>query len=315
MEFVRKEYRSICLLSQANMTNQKEVLQDSRYVTLYEHGFVGLLDTMGSDGDICQAARVSYGAGTKSVSDNRGLIRYLVRHKHTSPLEMAEVKFHIKLPIFVMRQLIRHRTANLNEYSARYSILSNEFYIPDNDAIAPQSSNNKQGRAGDLTDGLKQEVKNLMYKAMESAHGAYQTLLGETPMSTDSSVGMFEGIARELARIVIPVSVYTECYWKCDLHNFFHFARLRMDSHAQKEIRDYANVMYNLVKPYFPFAAEAFEDYILNSRTLSRMDILVLQDMLAGKFVSDPDHYGMSKREYKELVELFVPTEEHSRNI
>ena len=229
---------------------------------VHEHGFVRLVDIMGSDGDIADAARVSYGKGTRAVSDNRNLIRYLVRHKHTSPLEMASVKFHLKLPIFVMRQLVRHRTAKLNEYSGRYSVMSDDCYVPESEYIQPQSMSNKQGRAGKLSDSWKQKYKTIISDITNKTKVAYELLLGNKTIDHG-------GLTRELARTVLPVSNYTECYWKIDLHNFFHFCKLRMDSHAQQEIQDYAIPMFEMVKPYFPIATEAFEDYSLESVTLS----------------------------------------------
>ena len=239
---------------------------------IHQHGFIRLVDIMGSDGDIADAARVSYGKGTRAVSDNRNLIRYLVRHKHTSPLEMASVKFHLKLPIFVMRQLVRHRTAKINEYSGRYSVMSDEFYIPELDYIQSQSTTNKQGRDGELSDSWKKKYKNTIADIITKTKVTYKTLLG------DESFGD-PGLTRELSRTVLPVSNYTECYWKIDLHNFFHFCKLRMDSHAQQEIQDYAKPMYEMVKPHFPIATEAFEDYILESKSFSRMEMKVLKYM------------------------------------
>ena len=283
---------------------------------IHEHGFVRLVDIMGSDGDIADAARVSYGKGTRAVSDNRNLIRYLVRHKHTSPLEMASVKFHLKLPIFVMRQLVRHRTAKLNEYSGRYSVMSDDCYVPESEYIQPQSMSNKQGRGGELSDGWKQKYKTIISDITNKAIIAYKIILGNETISHG-------GLTRELARTVLPVSNYTECYWKIDLHNFFHFCNLRMDSHAQQEIRDYAIPMFEMVKPHFPIATEAFEDYILDSITLSRLEKNVLEyvfnhfplqqhssgfcDSISSyidriKQAEDID-FGMSKREWKELKE------------
>ena len=282
---------------------------------LHEHGFVRFIDIMGDDNSIADAARVSYGEGTRSVSDNRNLIRYLVRNKHTSPLEMVEVKFHLKLPIFIMRQLVRHRTASLNEYSGRYSIMTDECYEPSDDYLQPQSQSNKQGRDGELSDNWKLSYKQKIYEAINKAIVAYKFLIGNnTPHG---------GLSRELARTVLPVSNYTECYWKIDLHNFFHFCRLRMDSHAQQEIRDYAKVMYEMVKPEIPIAAEAFEDYSLYSVSLSRMERNVIQyvfetfpeiQQTSGftqsmksymervKKSEDVD-FGMTAREWKELKE------------
>ena len=283
---------------------------------VHEHGFVRLVDIMGSDGDIADAARVSYGKGTRAVSDNRNLIRYLVRHKHTSPLEMASVKFHLKLPIFVMRQLVRHRTAKLNEYSGRYSVMSDDCYVPEPEYIQPQSMSNKQGRAGELSDGWKRKYKTIISDITNKTKIAYELLLGNKTIEHG-------GLTRELARTVLPVSNYTECYWKIDLHNFFHFCKLRMDSHAQQEIQDYAVPMFEMVKPHFPIATEAFEDYILDSITLSRLEKNVLEyvfnhfplqqhssgfcDSISSyidriKQAEDTD-FGMSKREWTELKE------------
>ena len=286
---------------------------------IHQHGFVRLVDIMGSDGDIADAARVSYGKGTRAVSDNRNLIRYLVRHKHTSPLEMASVKFHLKLPIFVMRQLVRHRTAKINEYSGRYSVMSDDCYIPELEYIQPQSTTNKQGRGGELSDGWKEKYKNIISDITTKTKIAYRTLVGEESFGDP-------GLSRELARTVLPVSNYTECYWKIDLHNFFHFCKLRMDSHAQQEIRDYAIPMFEMVKPYFPIATEAFEDYSLESKSFSRMEMNVIKymfdtyadiqtysgydgycnslssyvDMLSR---SEDLEFGLGKREWKELKE------------
>ena len=283
---------------------------------VHEHGFVRLVDIMGSDGDIADAARVSYGKGTRAVSDNRNLIRYLVRHKHTSPLEMASVKFHLKLPIFVMRQLVRHRTAKLNEYSGRYSVMSDDCYVPEPEYIQPQSMSNKQGRAGKLSDSWKRKYKTIISDITNKTKIAYELLLGNKTIEHG-------GLTRELARTVLPVSNYTECYWKIDLHNFFHFCKLRMDSHAQQEIQDYAVPMFEMVKPHFPIATEAFEDYILDSITLSRLEKNVLEyvfnhfplqqhssgfcDSISSyidriKQAEDTD-FGMSKREWTELKE------------
>ena len=283
---------------------------------VHEFGFVRLVDIMGSDGDIADAARVSYGKGTRAVSDNRNLIRYLVRHKHTSPLEMASVKFHLKLPIFVMRQLVRHRTAKLNEYSGRYSVMSDDCYVPEPEYIQPQSMSNKQARAGELSDGWKRKYKTIISDITTKAIIAYELLLGNKTIEHG-------GLTRELARTVLPVSNYTECYWKIDLHNFFHFCKLRMDSHAQQEIQDYAVPMFEMVKPHFPIATEAFEDYILDSITLSRLEKNVLEyvfnhfplqqhssgfcDSISSyidriKQAEDID-FGMSKREWIELKE------------
>ena len=285
---------------------------------VHEHGFVRLVDIMGSDGDIADAARVSYGKGTRAVSDNRNLIRYLVRHKHTSPLEMASVKFHLKLPIFIMRQLVRHRTASLNEYSGRYSIMSEDCYEPSDEYIKPQSQTNKQGSDGEFTSIWKKSYKQKIHEAVTKTRVAYKFLIGNesTPQG---------GLSRELARTVLPVSNYTECYWKIDLHNFFHFCRLRMDSHAQQEIQDYAKPMFEMVKPYFPIAVEAFEDYGLESKSFSRMEMNILKYVFDNfplmqhssgfcqnimsyiDYISKSEDldFGLGKREWKELKEKF----------
>ena len=233
--------------------------------TVHQLGFVKLLDVMGSDEEVENAARISYGKGTRKVSQTRNLIRYLIRHKHTSPLEMCEVKFHIKLPIFIMRQLVRHRMANLNEYSGRYSIMSDEFYLPEADYLQKQSTTNNQGREEVIPNkGLLQFEFNRIY---DGAQIAYENLLNLE-------------LTKELARAVLPVANYTECIWKIDLHNFFHFVKLRADSHAQREIQDYANAMYELVKPKFPLCCEAFEDYNRDAVTFSKQEMDVIRELL-----------------------------------
>lgn len=257
-------------------------------IKVHKHGFVRLVEVMGTDDAIVQAARVSYGEGTKSVSNDRALIRYLIRHRHTSPIEMCEVKFHIKLPIFVMRQLVRHRTASINEYSGRYSIMSDDFYIPEFEYLKPQSQTNKQGREGSFSETIQNHLISIIDEVTTLAKDKYKILLQRD-------------LARELARIILPVNNYTECYWKLNLHNLFHFLKLRLDDHAQKEIQDFSNVIWQLVQPRFPIACEAFDDYIRYGYNLSRMEVLALKDLLQDKFVDDPNHYGMSKREHKEF--------------
>ena len=233
--------------------------------TVHQLGFVKLLDVMGSDEEVENAARISYGKGTRKVSQTRNLIRYLIRHKHTSPLEMCEVKFHIKLPIFIMRQLVRHRMANLNEYSGRYSIMSDEFYLPEADYLQKQSTTNNQGREEVIPNkGLLQFEFNRIY---DGAQIAYENLLNHE-------------LTKELARAVLPVANYTECIWKIDLHNFFNFVKLRADKHAQREIQDYANAMYELVKPKFPLCCEAFEDYSRDAVTFSKQEMDVIRELL-----------------------------------
>lgn len=277
--------------------------QDKNYVPVLDHGFVGLVDHMGSDSAIVQAARVSYGSGTKQVQDDRNLIRYLMRHEHTTPFEMCEVKLHIKLPIFVMRQLVRHRTASMNEYSARYSVLTDEFYIPELEQIQKQSTTNKQGRE-DAEWGFqeKRDVQHAFQRSFHNAYKEYSSLLGKED----------NGLARELARSVLPVGGYTELYWKANLKNFLHMARLRMDPHAQWEIREYARAMYDLAKPLFPEACAAFEDYQQNSMRLSKMEIDLVKrlinkdtwlDLLEDQRSEDgvAKAFGLSKRELNEF--------------
>jgi len=254
--------------------------------TIHQLGFVKLLDVMGDDEEVENSARISYGEGTRKVNQTRNLIRYLMRHKHTSPFEMCEVKFHLKLPIFIMRQLVRHRTANLNEYSGRYSVMSDEFYLPEGDYLAKQSTTNNQGRGEVLEQqGLLQFEFNRIY---DGAAMAYQVLLEHD-------------LSREVARALLPVANYTECIWKIDLHNFFHFVKLRADSHAQREIRDYADAMYELVKPNFPICCEAFEDYMRDAVTFSRKEMEVIKDNLNGSWTMSD--YGLSERESKEFLE------------
>jgi thymidylate synthase (FAD) len=258
-----------------------------------DHGFVRLVDYMGNDSAIVQAARVSYGEGTKKVSEDRALIRYLMRHRHTSPFEMVEFKFHVKLPIFVARQWIRHRTANVNEYSGRYSVMKEEFYVPESQDIRFQSTVNKQGRSEkEVPEELKRRFVGFLRNVHASSYEEYQRLIDN-------------GLARELARIGLPLSMYTEWYWKIDLHNLFHFLKLRLDPHAQFEIRQYAKVMAEIVRAVCPMAYEAFEDYILNAVTFSAPELQILKQHLANlSFTKDGlIAQGLSKREATELLE------------
>ncbi|MBZ4021486.1 thymidylate synthase (FAD) [Rhodobacter sp. TJ_12] len=261
-----------------------------------DHGLVRVIDYMGDDAAICQAARVSYGKGTKAVSDDRGLIRYLMRHWHSTPFEMCEVKFHVKLPVFVARQWIRHRTANVNEYSARYSILDREFYIPAPEALAAQSTVNNQGRGQVLEGAEAARVLDVLREDAMRAYDHYEDML--TP---DEDAGKL-GLARELARMNLPANIYTQWYWKIDLHNLFHFLRLRADVHAQYEIRVYAQIMCDIVKDWVPQAYEAFEDYRLGAVSVSSKAKEVLKRRLAGETVTQ-ETSGMSKGEWREFVE------------
>ena len=260
-----------------------------------DHGFIRVIDYMGDDSAIVQAARVSYGSGTKKSQDDNSLIRYLMRHWHSTPFEMCEIKFHIKLPVFVARQWIRHRTANVNEYSARYSILEKEFYIPEEENLASQSSTNNQGRGETLSSSEAQKVLEILKLDSDRSYRNYETLL--------SSEGK-PGLARELARMNLPTNIYTQWYWKTDLHNLFNFLRLRADSHAQYEIRVYAEVICELVRAWVPNAYGAFVDYRLNSLNLSRQAVECLKRKLSGDAVNFEDS-GMSKREWEEFTKCF----------
>lgn len=267
--------------------------------SVLDHGFVRVVDYMGDDNAIVQAARVSYGKGTKQVSEDRGLIRYLMRHWHSTPFEMCEIKLHVKLPMFVARQWIRHRTANVNEYSARYSILDREFYVPAAEHLSAQSLTNRQGRAGVLEGDHAQKVLELLKDDATKCYDHYMWLLNE-----DESQGNHPGLARELARMNLPVNFYTQWYWKVDLHNLMHFLRLRADPHAQYEIRAYADVILNIMKAWVPLAFEAFEEYRLGSAQLSATGVRLLQRRLAGEKIT-LETSGLSKREWTELCDLF----------
>jgi len=271
--------------------SDKDALLGKR-IDCLDKGFVRLIDVMGDDAAIVQAARVSYGSGTKKVLEDRGLIRYLLRHAHTTPFEMVEFKFHVKLPIFVARQWIRHRTANVNEYSGRYSEMKDEFYTPNPNDIRPQSVLNKQGRSEEtLPDGMAEQAANAFKAGQDDAYAQYQEFLEQ-------------GIAREIARINLPVSNYTEWYWKIDLHNLFHFLRLRIDSHAQYEIRVFAEAIAELVKPFVPHAWEAFEDYVLNAHRMTAPELKVLKHLLESmEFPSDETlaELGLKGREAVEF--------------
>jgi thymidylate synthase (FAD) len=260
-----------------------------------DHGFIRVIDYMGDDSAIVQAARVSYGAGTKHVQNDEGLIRYLMRHWHSTPFEMCEIKLHVKLPVFVARQWIRHRTANVNEYSARYSILDREFYIPAPDQLAAQSTVNNQGRGEVLTGEEAARVLELLKSDANRAYDHYEAMLSQDGQ---------QGLARELARMNLPANIYTQWYWKVDLHNLFHFLRLRADPHAQYEIRVYAEAIAACVKDWVPLAYGAFEDYRMGGVTLSAKAISALKRRLAGETVTQ-EASGMSKGEWREFVEVW----------
>ena len=260
-----------------------------------DHGFVRLVDYMGDDSAICQAARVSYGRGTKSVQNDAGLIRYLMRHWHSTPFEMCEAKFHVKLPVFVARQWIRHRTANVNEYSARYSILDREFYVPARADLAAQSTVNNQGRGEGLSD---EEAERVLAWLKDDASRAYDHY--EAMISQDGQ----QGLARELARMNLPASIYTQWYWKIDLHNLFSFLRLRTDSHSQYEIRVSAEVIGAIVADWVPAAWAAFTDYRMGGVTLSATGVEVLRRRLGGERVTQ-ETSGMSKGEWREFEAIW----------
>lgn len=278
----------------------EEVLYEA--VPVLDHGFVRVIDYMGDDSAIVQAARVSYGKGTKKSTEDRGLIHYLLRHAHTTPFEMCEIKFHIKLPFFVARQWIRHRTANINEYSARYSILDKEFYIPSTEHLASQSSYNKQGRGEPLSPEYSQYVRNLLSKDAENCYAHYEELLNEDKEGNVIDPQK-ESLARELARMNLPLNFYTQMYWKIDLHNLMHFLTLRSDSHAQYEIRVYADVMLGLLKRWVPYTYEAYMQYRKGGARLSENGLATIKKILRHQKVTQEDS-GMSKREWTEFSEL-----------
>jgi thymidylate synthase (FAD) len=267
-----------------------------------DRGFVRVVDYMGDDAAVVQAARVSYGRGTKSVRNDEGLIRYLLRHRHTTPFEMCEIKFHVKLPIFVARQWIRHRTANVNEYSARYSILDREFYTPAHEHLAAQSTMNRQGRGEVLEGEEAAEVLDWLKGDAEQAFGHYEAMLNETPDGQVVDPDR-KGLARELARMTLPLSTYTQWYWKIDLHNLLHFLALRADPHAQYEIRAYADAMLQVVERWVPVTCKAFQDYAVGGAHLSAAGLAVVKRLLAGEDVQQ-DGSGLSAREWRELMAL-----------
>ena len=292
---------------QAEINSARESQHDTRRPTVSEledvlfqpipvldHGFIRVIDYMGDDAAVVQAARVSYGKGTKKVSDDAGLINYLLRHRHTTPFEMCEIKYHIKLPIFIARQWIRHRTANVNEYSARYSILDREFYIPEPEALAAQSVINNQGRGEVLTGDEAEKVLRLLKNDSTQTYDHYEQMISQEGQ---------KGLARELARMNLPANIYTQWYWKVDLHNLLHFLRLRADSHAQFEIRVYADEICKLVSDWVPFAYAAFEDYRLGGATLSSKALDCVKRMIKGEQVTK-ETSGMSAGEWREFSAL-----------
>lgn len=278
-------------------------------IPVLDHGFIRVIDYMGDDSAIVQAARVSYGKGTKMVNEDKGLINYLMRHRHSTPFEMCEIKFHVKLPIFVARQWIRHRTANVNEYSARYSIMDKEFYIPDPQHLAAQSKMNRQGRDEVLQGDQAKRVLELLSDDALRAYRHYEVMLNE-----DNEGNIIDptlpGLARELARMNLPVNFYTQWYWKIDLHNLMHFLSLRADPHAQYEIKAYADEMMKILEKWLPMTYEAFMNYRAGAASLSAKGLSVVKALLKGQPV-DQASSGMSPREWRELhemLELDIPT-------
>jgi len=293
--------------SQKNST--KRVISPELEKILYEalpvldHGFVRVVDYMGDDTSIVQSARVSYGKGTKKVSTDSGLIKYLMRHRHSTPFEMCEIKYHVKLPIFVARQWIRHRTANVNEYSARYSILDKEFYLPTKENLAAQSKNNRQGR-GNLIDGEQaNDILKILKRDAEKNYNNYETILNERHDGTIVNENK-KGLARELARMNLTLNTYTQWYWKTDLLNLLNFLSLRADDHAQYEIRVYADIMIDCLKKWVPITYEAFMDYRIGGMELSSKGKSVISKMIKGESC-DFENSKLSKREWNELMQSF----------
>ncbi|MBA8667390.1 FAD-dependent thymidylate synthase [Holosporaceae bacterium 'Namur'] len=285
--------------SRATVDALEEILFEP--IKVLDHGFVRVIDYMGDDSAIVQAARVSYGKGTKKINEDKGLINYLMRHWHTTPFEMCEIKLHVKLPIFIARQWIRHRTANVNEYSARYSILDKEFYIPAPENLAMQSHTNRQGRGGVLEGEEAARVLEILKNDSEQSYKHYMEMLNLNEETNEVLDPSRAGLTRELARMNLPVNYYTQWYWKVDLNNLLHFLRLRADAHAQFEIREYANAIILILEKWLPLTFEAFKNYRLNSASISEQGMSVVKRMLAGEKVTQ-ELSGMSKREWDELI-------------
>jgi thymidylate synthase (FAD) len=293
MQDEAEKLRSECRSETVRTTSPE--LEKILYKTIpvLDHGFIRVVDYMGTDSSIVQAARVSYGAGTKKALEDRGLINYLMRHHHSTPFEMCEIKLHVKLPIFVARQWLRHRTASANEYSARYSILSNEFYIPNAEQLGTQSKTNKQGKSDEqLSENQTEEILDILEKSNSEAYERYCHLLNDLSLT------------RELARTILPFGIYTEMYWKINLHNLMHFLKLRADAHAQYEIRCYAIEILDILKKWTPYTYEAFMNYRHGSVSLSQKSAYLLKQMLKGQKIT-PEESGLSKGEWQELATTF----------
>jgi thymidylate synthase (FAD) len=295
---VRELRETVSETRRATVPGLEEILYEP--IPALDHGFGRVIDYRGDDAAIVQAARVSYGKGTRQLRGDAGLINYLLRHRHTTPFEMCEIKYHVKLPIFVARQWIRHRTANVNEYSARYSILDKEFYIPAPEQLAAQSAVNRQGRGEALEGGPAERVLEILKSDAAQTYAHYEEMLNERQDGTVIDEGR-PGLARELARMDLTLNVYTQWYWKIDLHNLLHFLSLRADPHAQYEIRAYAEVMLDTVRRWVPIAYEAFVNHVLQGVHLSGRALGVVRRLLAGEDVTQ-ENSGLSKREWRELT-------------
>jgi thymidylate synthase (FAD) len=302
-----EEIQSLRSQKSSTLRPVSEKLEEILYqpTEVLDHGFVRVVDYMGNDASVVQAARVSYGAGTKKVNADKALINYLLSHRHTTPFEMCEIKFHIKLPIFIARQWIRHRTASVNEYSARYSIMEDEFYIPKAHALAPQSNINHQGRdeSKSLSAGQQEKILELLRRDSQNCYDNYLCMINQDKNGNVVDETQ-DGLARELARMNLTINCYTQWYWKIDLHNLLNFLFLRADSHAQYEIRLYAEVMLDLVKRWVPHCYEAFMRYRVGGKELSGPAVGVIKKMLKGDNVIQQDS-GLSSREWGELNKIF----------
>ncbi len=301
-----KNYKEIETVRKNNFSTKRVTVKKLEEIlyksfSVLDHGFVRVIDYMGDDSSVVQAARVSYGKGTKKLNQDKSLINYLISHRHSTPFEMNEIKFHIKLPIFVARQWIRHRTANVNEYSARYSILDKEFYLPKNQDLKPQSKVNNQGRSGELSSNEINYYSEVLRENSKKGFENYSKLLNEDEngnvLDTTKS-----GLARELSRMTLPLNAYTQWYWKIDLHNLMHFLSLRFDAHAQYEIRVYAEVMMKILKKWVPLSYDAFISNRLDALTISSQGIQYLKSLIHGK---KNESTNISKRELENIKKIF----------
>jgi thymidylate synthase (FAD) len=310
MSITKEQLEEVNLLCENKFSTLRPVSNELEKILyqifpVLDHGFVRVVDYMGTDSSVVQAARVSYGKGTKKINEDKGLINYLMRHRHTTPFEMCDIKFHIKLPIFIARQWIRHRTASINEYSARYSVLEEEFYIPSPENIAAQSKKNHQGRDENkrLSESEQNRVLEILKTDSKNGYDHYLEMMNEDKKGNiiDQSK---DGVARELARMNLSLNCYTEWYWKINLHNLFHFLSLRADSHAQYEIRQYANIILDMVQKWVPYSYCAFEKYRIGGKEFSRDEIATIKKIIKGDNINQ-ENSGLSKREWRELKELF----------